>query len=147
MGIRKSVLMLSNTNTQWNVVGEKIRANAYYGYSDALCTVQVIYQNFVGGCGIQGTLSTNPTEEDWFWININPFTGSTSPFIVFPIDMYSPTGSNGGDTGSRAFTFVGNFVYLRAVVTRDYISPSVGIVAPSWQNWTYGQVDKVLLSL
>jgi hypothetical protein len=44
-----------------------------------------------------------------------------------------------------ATTFVGNFVYLRAVLTRDYIVPTAG--TPQWQTWQYGQIDKVLLSL
>ena len=46
-----------------------------------------------------------------------------------------------GDSGTELFTFTGNFVYLRAVVTREHIEPYPD------DHSGYGQVDKVLLSL
>ena len=145
MAIRKSVYMMTNTGTKWNVIGEPIRADAYYGYTDGIHTIQVIHQNFVGGFGIQGTLALDPKPEDWFWIELNPSGGTCTPYNIFPQEMLSPTGSNGGDTGSFASTFIGNFVYLRAVVTRDYIQPiDINTV---WQNWQWGQIDSVLISL
>lgn len=145
MSLRKSILMLTNTGTNWNVIGEKIRADSYYGYTDGLQTVQVVYQNLVGGFGIQATLSLDPKPEDWFWISLNPTGDVMSPFIEYPRDPLAPTGANGGDTGSEAFSFIGNFVYVRAVLNRGYIQP-----APTdftWSSWSYGQIDKVLLSL
>lgn len=145
MAIRKSVTMMSNTGTKWNVVGEPIRADAYYGYTDGLMTVQIIYQNFVGGFGIQGTLSLDPKPEDWFWIKLNPNSSINDQFITFPLDPYAPTGNNGGDIGCMAFSFIGNFVFLRAVLTRDYIQPVE--TSPQWQTWQYGEIDKVLMSL
>lgn len=145
MAIRKSILMMANTGTEWNVVGEPIRAGSYYGYTDSIHTVQVIYQNLVGGFGIQGTLALDPRPEDWFWIKLNPNGDVNTPFIPYPIDQYAPTGNNGGDTGSMAFTFMGNFVFLRAVLSRDYIDAISN--SPQWQTWQYGQCDKVLLSL
>lgn len=145
MAIRKSVTMLSNTGTRWNLIGEPIRANAYYGYTNGIATVQVIYQNFVGGFGLQGTLALKPEPEDWFWIKLNPNGDINTPYITFPLDPYAPTGQNGGDTGSLASTFIGNFVFLRAVLTREYIQPPP--VNPQWETWQYGQIDTVLLSL
>jgi hypothetical protein len=145
MSLRKSVLMLTNTGTQWNVVGEQIRADSYYGYTDGLQTVQVIYQNLVGGFGIQGTLALDPKPEDWFWIDLNTTGDVNSPYITYPKDQFAPTGANGGDTGTEAFTFIGNFVYVRVVLTRGYIQPT----GPNmiWSSWTWGQIDKCLLSL
>jgi hypothetical protein len=145
MAIRKSVLMMANTGTQWNVFGEPVKADAYYGYTDGIHTVQVIYQNLVGGFGLQGTLALDPKPEDWFWIKINPMGDINTPYIPFPIDPFAPTGANGGDTGSMATSFIGNFVFLRAVLTRDYIQPTPQ--TPNWNTWQYGQIDKVLLSL
>lgn len=137
--------MMTTTGTNWNVVGDKIRGDAYYGYTDAIHTVQVIYQNFVGGFGIQATLALEPCAEDWFWIKLNNWGDVNTPFVPFPIDPFAPTGANGGDTGSMAFTFMGNFVYLRAVISRDYIQPvNIDTV---WQNWQFGSIDTVLLSL
>ena len=145
MAIRKSVYMMTNTGTKWNVFGEPIRADAYYGYTDGIHTAQVIYQNFVGGFGIQGTLALDPKPEDWFWIKLNLWGDINTPFMTFPMDPMAPTGANGGDTGSVAATFIGNFVYLRAVLTRDYIQPVN--VNTAWENWQWGQIDSVLLSL
>lgn len=145
MAIRKSVVMMTNTGTSWNKFGEPIRGNAYYGYTDGIATVQVIYQNLVGGFGIQGTLALEPTAEDWFWIKLNPNGDVNTPFVPFPIDPYAPTGANGGDTGSMAVTFIGNFTFLRAVLSRDYLQPVN--IDTAWQNWQWGQLDTVLLSL
>ncbi len=139
--------MLTNTGTEWNVVGEPIRADAYYGYTDGIHTVQVIYQNFVGGFGLQGTLALKPEDDDWFWIRLNPNGDVNMPFVTFPVDPYAPTGANGGDTGSLATTFIGNFVFLRAVVSREYIQPAPTQTQLAWSNWQWGQVDVVLLSL
>lgn len=145
MAIRKSVYMMTNTGTKWNVIGEPVRADAYYGYTDGIHTVQVIYQNLVGGFGLQGTLALDPKPEDWFWIKLNPNGDVNTPFIAFPLEQLEPTGANGGDTGSMATTFLGNFVYIRAVLTRDYIQPVN--IDTAWQNWQWGQIDSVLLSL
>ena len=71
MAIRKSILVMSNTGTSWNKISEPVRGNAYYSYTDGLHTVQIIYANFVGGFGIQGTLALDPCPEDWFWISLN----------------------------------------------------------------------------
>lgn len=143
--IRKSVTMMTNTGMQWNLVGEPIRGNAYYGYTDAIHTVQIVYQNFVGGFGIQGTLALDPKPEDWFWIELNTLGNTNQLYRTFPVDPYVPTGMNGGDTGSIASTFMGNFVFLRAVITRDYLHTES--VPTQWASWAYGAVDKVLLSL
>jgi len=144
MTTRKSVLMLSSTGTSWNKIGLPIRGNSYYGYSNGQVTIQMIYQNLVGAIGIQATLALEPEESDWFWIKLNPNGDVNEPFIPFPIDPLAPTGQNGGDTGSMAFTFVGNFVFLRAVLNRDYLQPTPQV---QWSAWQFGQVDSVLLSL
>jgi hypothetical protein len=143
--------MLTNTGTKWNVIGDPVRADAYYGYTDGVMTCQVIYANFVGGFGIQATLALQPQPEDWFWIKLNPGPNANSdactPFVQYPLIPLAPTGQNGGDTGSNAFTFVGNFVFLRAVVTREYVQPEIPPYQSQFQNWQWGLVDKVLLSL
>ena len=145
MAIRKSVCMMTNTNTKRTVISDPVRADAYYGYTDGVMTVQVIYQNFVGGFGIQATLSLDPKPEDWFNINLNVSGAGNSDYMMFPVDPLAPTGENGGDTGSFATTFIGNFVFLRAVLNRDYIQPASA--NPQWQSWQWGQLDTVLLSL
>lgn len=142
MSIRKSVVMLNGaeyTGVQ-KIVGNAIRADSFYGFTDGIHTVSATYNDFIGKLGLQGTLSLTPTESDWFYIDISP-RNSRSPFVVFPEDPLHPTGSfgSGGDTGVKAFTFEGNFTYLRIVVSWEDI-----IIPPNPQM---GRVDKVLLAM
>lgn len=150
MSYKKSVVMMSNTGKNFNLVGEPVKTESYYGYSDGFQTVQVIYNNFTGGFGIQGTLSLTPSESDWFWVRLDP-TDREKKFIEYPKDPLNPTASpstnvpNVGDTGSDAFTFQGNFTFLRAVMTRDYITPTP--VADINNDFLMGSIDRVLINL
>jgi len=140
---RNSIIMMTNTGPNHNLVGDAIRADGYYGRTDGLHTVQVIVNNFTGSFGIQGTLATEPTDSDWFDINLNANrnVSSASPYVSFPVNPLAPTGQT-GDDATLAFTFVGNFVYLRAILDRSsYIEPDPTNVSP------YGNIDKVLLSM
>lgn len=139
---RKSVVMMSNTGRDHNLVGKPIRADGWFGNPDGIHTVQVIYSNFTGAFGLQGTLELDPQEKDWFYINLNQFSAIDTPFVRFPVRPASPTGDS-GDTGTKAFTFTGNFVWLRAVLDRSYlVEPS-----PTAATIGFGQIDRVLLSL
>jgi len=141
---RKSVLMMSNTGRNHNLTGDKMRADGYYGRTDGIHTVQVVVSNFTGSFGVQGTLATEPVEADWFDINlnVNRNVASASPYVSFPINPADPTGDS-GDNATQAFTFVGNFVYLRAILDRSTI------VEPSELSATteLGVISKVLLSM
>lgn len=143
---RKSVLMMTNTRPNHSLVGEAIRADSYFGHTDGIHTVQVVVNNFTGSFGIQGTLATEPVEADWFDINLNANqnVSSASPLISFPVNPASLQGGGpDGDTATLAFTFVGNFVFLRAILDRSTI------VEPSDLNAVtqLGQIDRVLLSI
>ena len=87
---RKSTVMMTNTGRNHNLVGEAIRADGYYGRTDGIHTVQVTVNNFTGSFGIQGTLATEPTEDDWFYINLNKNVGGTSPLVSFPVNPAAP---------------------------------------------------------
>ena len=141
---RKSVLMMTNTGRNHNVTGDKIRGDGYYGRTDGIHTVQVVVNNFTGSFGIQGTLATEPVEADWFDINLNTNqnVASASPYVAFPANPAAPTGLD-GDNGTMAFTFVGNYVYLRAILDRS------NIVEPGELDATteLGVISKVLLSM
>lgn len=180
-GSRKSILILKNTGKLYNVVGDKVRADSYFGMTDGLHTVQASFKNFTGGFGIQGTLSLNPRDEDWFWIELKHIVDfDQEPFVKFPRNPLAPTGSGGtgashiGDTREMAWTFRGNFTFIRAVVIRDYMNftsadqyiTTAGniivsdrlvnqdgrlVTLPTGQmnnmSWTFGAVDRVLLCL
>lgn len=151
-GTRKSITMLSSTESRMEVVGDPIKADSYFGYTDGMHTVQVTYHNFVGGFGIQGTLSLNPSEEDWFYIKLHRgHDVGLMPVINYPKDPTRPTGtgsamaSHVGDTGTESFTFYGNFTFIRAVATRKFLSPMP--IVPANGTWTLGQIDRVLICL
>jgi len=141
---RKSVVMMTNTGRNHNLVGDAIRADSYYGRTDGIHTVQVTVNNFTGSFGIQGTLATEPTESDWFDINLNANrnVSSASPYVTFPLNPLAPTGQI-GDDATVAFTFVGNFTFLRAILDRS------NIVEPSTLSATtdLGNIDRVLLAM
>lgn len=141
---RKSVVMMTNTDREHNKTGKAIRADGYYGKTDGVHTVQVFYTNFTGKFGIQGTLMTEPGDGDWFDINLNTTNlfSDTDPRIRFPKNPLAPTGRD-GDTGTMAFTFLGNFTFLRAVMDRSQIiEPS-----PLDSTTRLGHIDKVLLAM
>jgi len=141
---RKSVVMMTNTGRNHNLVGEQIRADGYYGRTDGIHTVQVTVNNFTGNFGIQGTLATEPTEDDWFDINLNANrnVSSASPYVSYPVNPLAPTGQI-GDDGTQAFTFVGNFVYLRAILDRSNIVEPSELAAQT----NLGNIDRVLLAM
>lgn len=131
MAEKKSVVMMTNTTGQYTYTGEAVRADSWWGYTDGLHTVSVKYANFKGFFGIEGTLSTSPTENDWFPIYLN--SGSTCcPQVEF---LY--------ETGIQAYTFLGNFVFLRAVMSRENLDPIPDQIAIQ----SLGTIDKVLLAM
>lgn len=151
-GSRTSVIMLTNTKKEMEVTGPRIKGDSYFGYTDGVHTIQLKYLNFTGGFGLQGTLALDPQDEDWFWIDLPGIEDFNAvPYLMYPKDPLSPTGDDSiesnfiGDSGTEAFTFKGNFTYLRAVVTREYIDPAP--VQPSDGTWYLGQVDNVLLCI
>ena len=44
---RKSILMTSNSGSNHNLTGDAIRADSYYGRTDGIHTVQVVYSNSI----------------------------------------------------------------------------------------------------
>lgn len=136
--------MMTTTGRNHNLTGDAIRADGYFGHTDGIHTVQVVVNNFTGDFGIQGTLATEPVEADWFDINLNANwnVSSSSPKITYPVNPAAVTGQD-GDTGTQAFTFVGNFVYLRAILDRSTIAEGSEL-SPTTE---LGQIDRVLLSL
>ena len=83
-------------------------------------------------------------EADWFDINlnVNQNVSSASPKISFPVNPAAPTGLD-GDNATLAFTFIGNFVFLRAILDRSNIVEPSDLAAVT----QLGEIDRVLLSL
>ena len=102
----------SYTNT--SITSANIPADSYYGFSDGLHTVAFKGNDFTGSFALEATLATSPTANDWFRI---PLSGANlKSYTTF--------------SGTEAFTFTGNYVYIKALVF----------------NATNGSVESILLN-
>lgn len=132
---RRSITIMGPTGNNMNVVGTPVQGDSYYGYTDGLHTFQVTYNQFVGRFRIQATLAMNPTENDWFDVIPDVTAGRA----------WNPAGyvqfnTNNPGLGSEAYTFQGNFTYVRAYMDRTHVADGVTYDA------SYGQINRVILS-
>ena len=119
---RKTTTLMGNSGDNLNLVGDAMPGDSYYGYTDGLHTIAIYGEELSGRVRIQGTLSANPTENDWFNILLNgmPYKDYTS------------------FTGVEGFTFTANLVFLRAILDRD----ALGITDIS----NAGYIEKIYLN-
>lgn len=132
---RRSVTIMGSTGTNMNVIGTPIQGDSYYGYTDGLHTFQVTYDQYVGRFRIQATLAMNPGDADWFDVIPHETSGTA----------WNPAGyvqfnSNNPGLGSEAYTFQGNFTYVRAFLDRYHITDG------TTYDSSYGQISRVILS-
>lgn len=130
---RRSVNIMASSGSEMNKYSEVAKGDSYYGYTDGLHTVQVIYNQFVGRVHVQGTLSLDPQASDWFDIIPEIVTGnsfSNSGYIEFAT----------ATTKSEAYTFKGNFTFVRVYLDRTYLNDGVTY------DSSYGQISQVILS-
>lgn len=125
-------LMMSDTSLKKEVVGNKIRSSLWEGCGN-FYTVQIYFNNFKGRVGIQATLEIDPKEEDWFPIFLN----TTKPFLEFPTP-----GEYEGKKGVETYSFVGNFVWLRAIMDRKNFLVNIDNRNIS----EFGSINKIILS-
>lgn len=130
---RQSIVLLDNTQQQVNVTGPTRKAAGYYGSGKNLHTLAIYTNNFSGRVLIQATLASQPEENDWFYVNLNGYLN----YYEYPYDLTKPIESR-GVTGVDTFSFDGNFVYIRALIDRTYLSDA--------DTFNYGQIDKILLN-
>jgi hypothetical protein len=124
---RQSVLMLGTEN-ELDYTGDSVRGDGFYGFSDGIHTVQITVAAFIGRIYIQGTLSSTPTETDWFNIKVN----GNDDYVTYG------TSAGTGVTSTVAYTFQGNMIYLRAKVERSHLSLIITEV---------GTLSKILLNI
>ena len=135
---KQSVQMLGDTQINLNLTGDKIRADGYFGYKDGLHTVTFHLDDFTGRIYIEATLESDPAESDWFSL----FLDGQNAYKEYPIDPLFPTGNN-GDTMVDAFTFQGNFLYIRARMDRSYVVP---VPTTEAEISLQGSIKKVMLN-
>lgn len=112
------------------ITGEKYKGDGYYGRSDGLHTVQITITEFIGKIELQGTLASDPTEEDWFTVELG--TGAQSIDTTGLLREQNITSIEYIDTttNTKTYNFIGNYVWVRAKVS----------------NWTDGTVNSIQLN-
>lgn len=136
---KQSIVMLDDTGIELEVTGDAIRADAWYGYKDGIHTVAFYLENFTGHIYIEASLASDPGEEDWFPVYLN---GAKS-YMNYPINPLAPMGGTSGDTFVDAYTFQGNFLWLRARIDKSYVVPVPNTDSEKAQ---LGAVKKILLN-
>lgn len=126
MAANSIILLPSETHTDSNAlpiesIGEKQKAGGYYGMADGFHTVQIQLSSFIGSVRIQGSLATDPIDDDWVDIRM-ALPGSN--------DLISELIYASAESPNVIYNFVGNFVWVRATVT----------------NWTTGAINRILLN-
>lgn len=126
---------MSATGTEMNKYSTVAKGDSYYGFTDGLHTIQVTYNQYVGRLRIQGTLSLTPTDADWF--DIVPVT--TAGTFWNPSGYVQFNANNPADL-SEAYTFQGNFTFIRVYMDREHVGDG------ATYDSSYGQVSRVILS-
>ena len=132
---RRSINMLSASGTDMNKYSTEVKGDSYYGYSDGLHSLQVIYEQFVGRLRIQATLAITPESTDWF--DIVP---TTTAGTEFNSGGYVQFNSNDPANLAECYTFTGNFTHIRVYMDREHVGD--GLTYDS----SYGQIRQVILS-
>lgn len=118
-------------NSALTITGEKYKGAGFYGYGDGLHTIEVQLTSFIGSWAIQGTLSANPADSDWFDISLqlqDEYSIDTTGLITKWVDQQViHTTAN---TSTKFYNFVGNFTWVRFTAI----------------NWTQGTVNRVSLN-
>lgn len=132
---RRSINMLSATGTTMNQYSTEVKGDSYYGYSDGLHSVQVIYEQFVGRVRIQATLAISPESTDWF--DLIP---STTAGTEFNSGGYVQFNSNDPANLAECYTFTGNYTFVRVYMDREHVGDG------TTYDSSYGQIRQVILS-
>ena len=74
----QTVQILASTGTNFNLTSDKVRGDSFYGFTDGLHTIAFYLSAFIGKVYLEGTLSTDPAEADWFVINLDGATAAVS---------------------------------------------------------------------
>ena len=131
----KSVLVLGDTDIETNPVSEPIQAGGYYSLSNGKHRL-VVYTGtaFQGRIYLEGTLSLEPKEEDWFNIPLNH-----KPFQEFPI--YNEDRTVISNNKVYEYNFEALPTYIRVKVDREYLKCN----CPKCEDNIFGNIRKVLL--
>ena len=118
-----AVIVLTNQN-ELTYTSNAVKGDGYYGFEDGLQTMSFHLSNFTGRIHLEATLILEPSETDWFEIELD----QEHPYLEFT-----------ASSTTVGTTFQGNFVYIRVKVDREYLGDPEYVVA------THGIFDKAVL--
>lgn len=132
---RRSITIMSSSGDNMNLYSDVVEGDSYYGYADGLHTIQVIYSQFAGRLRLQCTLALEPTENDWFDIIPDDTTGN-----AWSVEGYIQFNKNEPSNISEAYTFKGNYTFIRCYLDRRHIANG------ETYDSSYGQISRIILS-
>ena len=132
---RRSIILMSASGTEMNQYSDTVKGDSYYGYTDGYHTIQVTYDQFIGRLRVQATLVLEPTDDDWFDLVPSESTGTT-----FNPLGYVQYNANDPASKSEAYSFKGNYAYLRVYLDRERVGDG------ETYDTSYGQVSRIVLS-
>lgn len=135
---RRAITLMSATGSTMNQTSTAAKADSYYGYTDGLQTIQVIYAAYQGRVRIQATLDLEPEETDWFDITPTVVAGA-STFVTSGGETYVEFPNGSEITGTEAYTVQGNFAFLRVKMDRSQVGNGTDYIS-------YGQITQVVMS-
>jgi len=133
---RRSINILGSTGTNMSQTSDNVKGDSFYGYSDGWHTIQVIYNQYVGRFRVEATLATTPESTDWF--EIKPDVTNGTEYSAG--QSYVQFNSNAPGNAAEAYTFRGNFTYLRVKMDRAHVGDG------ETYDTSYGTISKVILS-
>jgi len=113
-----------------SVTGNKFRGDGFYGRSDGLHTIQIDIIGFLGRIEIQATLEVDPTEDDWFTVELGTGTQSVDTTGLLREENITFVEYAQTATNVKSYNFTGNYVWVRAHVS----------------NWTDGTINSIKLN-
>lgn len=113
------LLNYPNTGTSALVfIGDKVKGDGYYNGSGGFHTVQLQITDFVGKFEMQASLASEPSESDWFTVELGSPTNQgidTSGLINEANITYVQY--QFATTSVKTYNFTGNFVWVRPKIS------------------------------
>lgn len=126
----ETILYSSSYTDSATLQSDKVKGDGYYGMSDGLHTIMIDLNGFVGTIKIQGSLAQEPTEADWFMIELDrgavslDTTGKASALVETSLTYTS------AETSIKSYNATGNFVWIRADIS----------------DWSAGTISRIELN-
>lgn len=123
-----TIVNYPNTGTTaLTFLSNKVKGDGYFGGSDGFHTVQIQVSNFIGKLEMQATLASEPTETDWFGVELGSNSSSVDTTGVLSESNITYVSYNQATTNIKTYNFTGNFVWVRSKIS-EFTQGSVNSV-------------------